>query len=154
MRRSSTDGGLSAEVPPSWGIETGEDSEKAGTGPGSWSYFAGEYLLSSVTTAPSLEAWYSGNGASGAYFVASEVLAGYSDYELTNTLFNANKAETCTEVGPYDDYERGPYSGKLQTWYGCGQDGATIYALAASAGAVDIGRPVWVLKSQWILGVR
>ena len=128
----TADGSLSAEVPPSWGVETGEDSEKEAAGPGSWSYFVGEYLFSSITTAPSLEVWYSGEqGSSGAYFVAARVLAQYSDYEITHSLFNASKAETCAEEGPYDDYERPPYSGKLQTWYGCGPDGATVYTLAA-----------------------
>src|SRR5215210_9576923 len=67
------DGSLSVEVPPSWGVETGEDSEKNG-GPDSWSYHAGEYLSSSITTAPSLEGWYSPVGSSGAYFVASRSL--------------------------------------------------------------------------------
>jgi hypothetical protein len=33
---------------------------------------------------------------------------------------------------PYDDYERGPLSGKLQTWYGCGPDEAITYTLAIS----------------------
>jgi Excalibur calcium-binding domain len=128
----TADGSLSAEVPPSWGIETGEDSEKEAAGPGSWSYYVGEYLFSSITTAPSLEVWYSGEqGSSGAYFVAARVLAQYSDYEITHSLFNASKAETCAEEGPYDDYERPPYLGKLQTWYGCGPDGATVYTLAA-----------------------
>ena len=63
--------------------------------------------------------------------MASRTLAQYSDYELTHSFFNANKDENCAEAGPYDDYERGPLSGKLQTWYGCGSDGATTYALAA-----------------------
>jgi serine protease Do len=124
------DGGLSAEVPQSWGVETGENSEKEGTGPGTWSYYAGEYLFSSITTAPNLDAWYS-TGTSGAYFVASRALAQYSDYELTNSLFNAGKAESCAQQGSYDDYDRKPLSGKLQTWYGCGEDAATVYALAA-----------------------
>jgi hypothetical protein len=126
------DGSLSAEVLPSWGVETGEDSEKEGAGPGSWSYFVGEYLFSSITTAPSLEVWYGGEqGSSGAYFVAARNLAQYSDYEITHSLFNAGKAEACAEEGPYDDYDREPYSGKLQTWYGCGMDGATVYTLSA-----------------------
>jgi beta-lactam-binding protein with PASTA domain len=124
------DGSLSAEVPPSWGVETGENSEKE-AGPNTWSYYAGEYLTSSITTAPDLDAWYSTEGSSGAYFVAARVLAQYSDYEITHSLFNASKAETCAEVGPYDDYDRPPYLGKLQTWYGCGDDGATVYTLAA-----------------------
>jgi type II secretory pathway pseudopilin PulG len=127
----TSDGSLSAEVPPSWGVETGEDSEKEG-GPGTWSYYVGEYLYSSITTAPSLEVWYSGEqGSSGAYFVAARVLAQYSDYEIIHSLFNASKAETCAEEGPYKDYDRPPLSGKLQTWYGCGDDGATVYDLVA-----------------------
>lgn len=126
------DGGLSAEVPPSWGVETGEDSEKEGDGPGSWSYHVGSYLFSSITTARSLEVWYSGEqDSSGAYFVAARELAEYSDYELTHSLFNANKSEVCVDEGSYEDYNRPPLSGKLQTWYGCGPDGATVYTLAA-----------------------
>jgi hypothetical protein len=124
------DGGLSAEIPSSWGVETGENSEKEGTGPGTWSYHVGEYLFSSITTAPNLDAWYS-TGTSGPYFVAARELAQYSDYELTNSLFNAGKATTCAEEGPYEDYDREPLAGKLQTWYGCGEDGATVYTLAA-----------------------
>jgi hypothetical protein len=124
------DGSLSAEVPQSWGVETGEDSEKE-AGPNTWSYHAEKYLTSSITTAPSLEAWYSG-GTSGAYFVASRTLAQYSDYELTHSFFNASKAELCAEAGSYNDYDRGSYSGKLQTWYDCGVDGATTYSLAAA----------------------
>lgn len=126
------DGGLSAEVPQSWDVETGEDSEKEGVGIGSWSYHAGEYIFSSITVADSLEAWYGGSGESGAYFVASEALARYSDYEITHSLLNANKGNACAEAGPYEDYERGPLSGKLQAWYGCGQEGATVYTLAAA----------------------
>lgn len=125
------DGSLSVEVPQSWGVETGENSEKEG-GAKTWSYYAGEYLTSSITTAPNLDDWYS-TGTSGAYLVASKALAQqYTDYEITNSLFNAPKNENCAEVGPYDDYDRPPYSGKLQTWYGCGEDGATVYTLAAS----------------------
>jgi hypothetical protein len=125
------DGGLSAEVPSSWGVELGEDSEKEGTGTGSWSYYAGEYLFSSITTAPDLGVWYSPEPKSGAYFVASKALAQHSDYELTHSLFNAGKDETCAEAGPYEDYDRPTLSGKLQTWYGCGADGATVYTLVA-----------------------
>ena len=130
-RIETPDGSLAAEVPQSWGVETGEGSEKEG-GPNTWSFHAGEYLAASITTAPNLDAWYS-TGTSGAYFVASRALAQrYTDYELTNSLFNAPKNESCAEAGPFDDYDRPPYSGKLQTWYGCGEDGATVYTLAAS----------------------
>jgi hypothetical protein len=126
----SPDRSLTVEIPPSWSVETGEDSEKQ-AGPNTWSYHAGEYLTSSITTAPSLEAWY-GGGTSGAYMVASRTLAQqYTDYELIHSLLYANKAENCTK-GPYKDYNREPYSGKIQTWYGCGEDGATTYTVAAA----------------------
>jgi hypothetical protein len=125
----SPDGGISVEVPQSWGVETGANSEKQG-GPNTWSYYAGEHLTSSITTAPNLDAWYS-TGTSGAYMVASKSLAQYTDYDLTHSLFYANKDQNCTK-GPYEDYNRSPYSGKIQTWYDCGADGATTYAVAAS----------------------
>src|SRR5215212_9033960 len=121
---------MTEEDRPGWGVETGEDSEKE-AGSNTWSYFAGEYLTSSITTAPDLEVWYGEQGSSGAYFVASKALAQYSDYELTHSLFNANKSAICT-VGSYEDYDRPPYSGKMQTWENCNLDAATVYTLAAS----------------------
>ena len=124
------DGSLTAEVPPGWGVETGEDSEKE-AGSNTWSYFAGEYLTSSITTAPNLEVWYGEQGSSGAYFVASKALAQYSDYELTHSLFNANKDEVCA-LGPYEDVNRSPNSRKIQTWYDCGVDDATTSTVAAA----------------------
>jgi hypothetical protein len=123
------DEGLTVEVLPSWGIETGEDSEKdAATN--TWSYYAGEHLTSSITTAPNLDAWYA-TGTSGAYVVASKALAQYTDYDLIHSLLYANKDQTCTK-GPYEDYDRSPYFGKIQTWYDCGADGATTFTVAAS----------------------
>lgn len=124
------DGGLTVEVPQSWGVEIGEDSEKE-AGPNTWSYHTGEYLTSSITTAPNLDAWYS-TGTSGAYVVAAKTLAQYSDYELTHSLLYANRAENCATTGPYEDYVRPPYSGKMQTWYECGPDGATTFAVTAA----------------------
>jgi hypothetical protein len=125
------DGSLSAEVPQSWGVETGENSEKGG-GTGTWSYYAGVYISSSITTAPNLDAWYGGEGGStGAYFVASRSLAqDHNDYELTHSLFNANKEEICASAGPYENYQRPPYTVNRQIWYGCGADGATVYTVA------------------------
>jgi hypothetical protein len=125
------DGGLSVEVPQSWGVETGEDTEKE-AGPNTWSYMAGEYLTSSITTAPNLDAWYHTSTSSGAYLVASKALAqDYTDYELTHSLMNAEKSERCT-AGPYKDINRASYSGKIQTWYDCGVDGATTFSVVAS----------------------
>lgn len=117
-------GGLQVEVPSGWGVETGADSENEG-GPGSWSYFAGEYLHSSITTASSLDAWYEGPGASGAYMAASKALArDYTDYELTHSLLHEGKEQNCTP-GPYEDLDRESYLGKVQAWFDCGLDGAT-----------------------------
>jgi hypothetical protein len=55
-------GSLTVEVPPSWGVEIGADSEGGG-GPNSWSHYVGEDITSSITTARSLDAWYQGQGA-------------------------------------------------------------------------------------------
>jgi hypothetical protein len=44
--------------------------------------------------------------------VASKTLKQYSDYELTHSLLYANRAQNCT-TGPYKDYDRPPYSGKI-----------------------------------------
>jgi hypothetical protein len=125
------DGGLSVEVPPSWGVETGEDSEKE-AGPNTWSYYAGEYLTSSITTASSLDAWYSSGDVSGAYIVASRALAQrYTDDELIHFLLFKGKADQCTP-GPYKDFDRPPYSGKIQTWYDCGVNDVTSFTVAAA----------------------
>ena len=112
-------------------METGEDSEKQG-GPNSWSYHAGEYINSSITTASSLEAWYGTAGVSGAYIVASKGLAQrYNDDELIHSLLLKGKANRCTP-GPYKDYNRPPYSGKVQTWIDCGVNDVTSYTVAAA----------------------
>ena len=125
-------GSLTIEVPPGWGVETGRDSEGEG-GPNSWSSYAGEYLISSITTARSLDAWYGGGEeGSGAYVVASKSLAqDYTDEELIRSLLFEDKADKCTE-GPFEDLERGPYNGKIQTWYECGPLGATSFVAAAA----------------------
>jgi hypothetical protein len=91
----------------------------------------GDYLPSSITTAPNLDAWYS-TGTSGAYLVASRALAqDYTDYEFTHSLLNAGKNNTCTP-GTYKDLDHSAYSGKIQTWYGCGVDEATVFSVAAA----------------------
>jgi hypothetical protein len=123
------DRSLSVEVPPSWGVETAEDSEKQ-AGPNTWSYHSGEYVYSSITSAPNLGTWYT-TGTSGVYLVASKTLAQYSDYELTHAMLFENRSTNCTK-GPYKDYNRPPYSGKIQTWYDCVPDGATTYSVAAA----------------------
>lgn len=127
-------GGLSVEIPTTWQTETGSDSEGQG-GDKSWSYYAGEYITSSITTAQSLDAWYAGQGSeqgSGAYIVASKSLAQkYTDDELIHSLLFEKKANKCS-AGPYEDFESSSYSGKMQTWYGClGYDNTFFIAAAA-----------------------
>jgi hypothetical protein len=128
---SDPSGSLTVEVPVDWEAETGEASEGRG-GPNSWSYYAGEYITASITTARSLDAWYQGGTSSGVYLVASRALArDYTDYQLTHSLLNVRKNEKCT-AGPYADMDRSSYSGKIQTWYGCGAGGATTLSIAAA----------------------
>jgi len=127
-------GSLTVEVPPSWGVETGADSEGRG-GSSSWSYYAGEEITSSITTAPRLDAWYEGQGTaegSGAYVVASRTLAqGYTDDQLIHSLLFKDKAQNCSP-GPYEDFDRPPYSGKVQTWYDCSGKDNTFFIVAAA----------------------
>jgi hypothetical protein len=130
-------GGLTVEVPPGWEVEIGANSEGGG-GPNSWSYYAGEDISSSITTARSLDAWYQGQGAeqgSGAYIVASRTLAQkYTDDELMYSLLFDRKANICT-TGPYEDFDRSPYSVKMQTWYDCaGYDNTSFVAAGAPGG--------------------
>ena len=125
-------GSLTLEAPSSWGVQTGSDSEGAGA---NWSAFIGEEITSSITTAPSLEAWYGGGEASGAYIVASRTLAQKYTYDelIYSALFaNLPANHSCTTIGRPLDYERPPYSGQIQAYSGC--DGVnSTYILAAAA---------------------
>jgi hypothetical protein len=126
-------GSLTVEVPPDWGIETGTDSEKEG-GENTWSFYVGEDITSSITAARSIDAWYQGQGAehgSGAYMVASRTLAQYTDDKLIYSLLYDEKDSKCTP-GPYEDFDRPPYSGKMQTWYDCGGHDNTSFVVAAA----------------------
>jgi hypothetical protein len=53
------------------GGRNGEVSEREAPPSRTWSYYLKEYLASSITTAPSLEAWSGGQLTSGVYIVAS-----------------------------------------------------------------------------------
>jgi predicted Fe-Mo cluster-binding NifX family protein len=125
-------GGLTVEVPPSWGVDTGEDSEyPSGVQSKSWSTFQGEMIPSSITTAPSLDAWYS-EPATGAYIVASRTLAqNYSDDELIYSGLFSDLANYCEE-GFSEEFQRSSLSGKMQTWYNCRGLGITNVMVAAA----------------------
>jgi hypothetical protein len=125
--------GLTVEVPASWGVDTGHDSEHPSGIPAAanWSTFVGEEITSSITTAPSLDAWYS-EPRTGAYIVASRTLAqSYSDYELIYSGLFSGLANRC-ERGPYEDFDRSTLSGKMQTWYNCRGLGITSFVVAAA----------------------
>ena len=127
-------GTLSVEVPSSWSSETGADSEGEG-GLKSWSYYAGEYITTSITTARSLDAWYgiaNKDQGSGIYMVSSETLAQqYTDEELIFSLLHEKKSTNCT-AGPYQDLDRPPYTGKIQSWFNCNGLGTTYHVFAAA----------------------
>jgi hypothetical protein len=126
-------GALTVEVPTSWGVETAADSEKELGNPGSWSTVVGYLITSSITTAANLDSWNTGEGEPpvGVYIVASRELAQtYTDDDLLSSGPFAGFAETC-DAGPYEDFDRPPYSGKSQTWY-CAEGTKEIYTLAAA----------------------
>jgi Domain of unknown function (DUF4352) len=130
---SAPSGGLTVEVPPDWEAETGSASEGEG-GPGSWSYYAGEDITASITAARSLAAWQGlgGGPTSGTYVVGSTTLAqNFTDEELIYSQLFANKANNCAK-GPYEEFDRGAYSAKMQEWNGCGINGTTSLVVAAS----------------------
>lgn len=122
------DGALSVEVPSSWGeIITGEDSEE-GSG---WSGFSGESVDYSITAAPSLDSWGSAPGAPGVYAVASAGLAQrYANEDLVAT--GPNDLSGACEAGVRRAFEREPYSGLVQEWDNCGEDGGAYLTLAAT----------------------
>jgi hypothetical protein len=126
-------GSITVETPSSWGVQTGSDSESAGA---NWSDFVGEDITSSVTTARSLEAWYSGTSeGSGAYIVASKTLAQkYTDDALIHsTLFsNLPTNHNCTTIGDPKDFVRPPYSGQMQAYSGCDGNNSTYVVVAAA----------------------
>ena len=126
-------GGLTVEVPPSWGVDTGADSEyPSGEASRSWSTFVGEDITSSITTAPSLNSWYSDEPTTGAYIVASRRLAqNYSDDGLIYSGLFSDLAYNCEE-GPSEAFQRSSLSGKMQTWYNCRGLDITNFVVAAA----------------------
>ena len=122
-------GALSVEIPSGWKVITGEDSE-AGSG---WSSFADESVGSSITASTDLHAWHNTSGVPGIYIVASRKLAQkYTDDELVESGPNDFFFSSC-EPGARQDFDRSPYSGKMQTWRNCeGNSKANFLTLAAA----------------------
>lgn len=122
-------GALRLEVPEEWEHATGEASE---IGTGNWSNFGGEGLASSITASPDLETWNAAGGLAGTYAAVSTALAqNYTDDELV--VSGPNDLSGSCEPSARSDYEREPYSGKVQAWKNCGGNPAASYVTLSAA---------------------
>jgi hypothetical protein len=121
-------GALSVEVPSGWEVITGEDSEARS----SWSSFGEENFSSSITASTDLDAWHNTSGVPGVYIVASRELAQrYTDDELV--VSGPNDFSASCERGSRRDFDRHPYSGRMQAWKNCAGNGeANLITLAAA----------------------
>jgi hypothetical protein len=118
-------GNLSAEVPFEWsdrytgydGTFKGEDVDAgAGVGP-------------AITASTDINAWAAGGPVPGMYMLASrELVREYNEDQLVDS--SLNDLFSC-DAGERQDFDRPPYSGKIQTW-DCRGDGSTIFKLGAA----------------------
>ncbi len=127
-------GALSVEVPSEWDERVDVDSEGE-KGRASWSAFLddGGSAGPSLTAVNDLYSWRNGTeGHRGVYMVASKKLAqAYSDDELVNS--GPNDYSASCEAGPIEDFDRPPYSGKMQEWSNCGGDSDHLAVTLAAA---------------------
>jgi hypothetical protein len=118
-------GNLSAEVPFEWGDRyTGYDGTFEGE-----DVDVGEGVGPAITASTDMNAWGAGGPVPGMYMLASRELAReYDEDQLMDA--SLNDLSSC-DVGERQDFDRPPYSGKIQTW-DCGGDGSTIIKLGAA----------------------
>ncbi len=124
-------GKLSVEVPSEWEEHIIVDSE--GEKGRNWSGYLGENAGPSVTAVNGLDEWRNGTkGHQGVYMVASKRLAQeYTDDELVAS--GPNDYSASCEAGTRRDFDRPPYSGRIQRWENCGgESDHTAIALAAA----------------------
>lgn len=121
-------GALNVEMPSSWEVITGEDSEARS----SWSSFGDENISSSITASTNLDAWQNTSGVPGVYIVTSRYLAQrYTDDELI--VLGPNDFSASCERGSRRNFDRHPYSGRMQAWNNCAGSGeAELVTLAAA----------------------
>ena len=121
-------GALSVEVPSGWEVMTGEDSEARS----SWSSFGDVNVGSSITASTDLDTWHTTSGVPGVYIVASRDLSQrYTDDELV--VSGPNDFSASCERGSRQDFDRHPYSGRMQAWKNCAGNGeADLVTLAAA----------------------
>ncbi|MBV9454673.1 MAG: Hsp70 family protein [Rubrobacter sp.] len=123
-------GKLSVEVPTAWKehVTTNATGEN-GKG---WDSFAGESVIG-MTAGNDLHSWSSGSkGSQGMYIAASKKLAqSYTDDQLVTS--GPHDYSSSCQTGPRRDFDRAPYSGKIQEWDNCGGTaGHTVLTLAAA----------------------
>jgi hypothetical protein len=118
-------GNLSAEVPFEWGDRyTGYDGTFEGE-----DVDADEGVGPAITASPDMNAWAAGDPVPGMYMLASrELVREYDEDQLVDASFN--DLFSC-DAGERQDFDRPPYSGKMQTWH-CGGDGSAIFKLGAA----------------------
>ena len=127
-------GALSVEVPAEWDDRVDVDSEGE-KGRASWSAFLddGGSAGPSLTAVNDLYSWRNGTaGHRGVYMVASKKLAqAYTDEDLI--AVGPNDYSASCEAGPIEDFDRPPYSGKMQEWSNCGGDSDHLAVTLAAA---------------------
>jgi hypothetical protein len=127
-------GALSVEVPSEWDERVVVDSEGE-KGRAAWSSFLGEGESAgpTMTAVNDLYSWRNGTpGHQGIYTVASKKLAQeYTDDELITS--GPNDYSSSCEAGTPQDFERYPYSGKIQLWNNCGGDSEHVAITLAVA---------------------
>ena len=118
-------GNLSAEVPSEWGDRyTGYDGTFEGE-----DVEAGEGLGPAITASTDMNAWATGGPVPGMYMLASKDLA--QEYDEDQLVDSSLKDLSSCAAGERQDFDRPPYSGKIQTW-DCRGDGSTIFKLGAT----------------------
>src|SRR5215217_8520530 len=126
-------GTLSVEVPTEWRERITSKSE--GEKGGDWASYSGEDAIS-LKAVNDLNSWRTGTrGQEGVYMAASKRLAqSYTEDELI-TLGPNNYSSSCEADTP-EDFNRPPYSGRMQLWENCGGDSDynTLTLAAASEG--------------------
>jgi len=117
-------GNLLAEVPSEWGERyTGYDGTFEGE-----DVDAGEGVGPAITASIDMNAWATGGPVPGMYMIASrELVREFNEDQLVD--LSLNDLSSC-DAGERQDFDRRPYSGKIQTW-NCGGDSSTIFKLGA-----------------------
>jgi hypothetical protein len=124
-RIADDSGSVSAEIPTTWDERLTDEEATLGDE---------AEVVPSVTASTNLDAWHESGKVPGVFLLASARLAqAYTDDELLDPPYNQFSSRC--ELGERRDFERGPYSGRIQKWGDCyGEEEGTIYTVAAATG--------------------